>query len=168
MISRSSAREGSSSSDISVITPSPLKGESAKTRAGSATSSMLIPAASGLPMLTRICRAEEISVFPSGVESSMDASGRIRFALQEVVGTFEVMPSELPGGDELAGADATVVVGIDEGQRPRVHLEPAVGQARATHSFWSSASRFMRSAPDCSFTWSKPPARKNVHLWSVL
>ena len=38
---------------------------------------------------------------------------------------------------------------------------PRVGQARATHSFWSSSPMCAMSCPVRMTTWSTPPARKN-------
>ena len=125
MISRISARAGSSVVDISVITPSPLNALPAKILTGSATSSIEIEVASGLPMLARIWRADASSVAPSGVASSIAASDSVSFPFSRSSGILEVPTRELHRRDQLAGAHPPVLVGVDQRQRPRVDLKTA-------------------------------------------
>ena len=152
MISRISARAGSSVVDISVITPSPLNALPAKILTGSATSSIEIEVASGLPMLARIWRADASSVAPSGVASSIAASDSVSFPFSRSSGFLRFPPANFTAAiSSLARTRPSWSVSISDSVRASIS-RPLVGQASATHSFWSSDSMFIRSSPERSLT----------------
>ncbi len=151
-ISRISARVASSSAAVSVMTPSPLKTVSAKMRAGSPTSSRLIEVKSALPMSAKMRRADASSVLPSGSASLIAARGRAASPLNRSSGFLRLLQAKVAAAMS-SGARTRPSLSVSMSASVRASISrPFVGQARATQSFWSSAPRFARSAPDANLT----------------
>ena len=103
-----------------------------------AVSSTVMAVASAFFKVARICLAEASNCLPSGVASLMALSGSAGEALSRSSGFFRQPPAHLTAA---ISSGARMRPSLSVSIRARVALSnssPVVGQARATHSFWSS------------------------------
>jgi len=115
--------------------PSPLNGWSAKVWAAPIASSIVISAVSVLP---KTCRAKAAICLPSGAASLIAASRKVGEPLIRSSGFLSRPPAHLTAA---ISSGARTRPSLSVSIKARVawsNSSPVVGQARATHNFWSS------------------------------
>ena len=168
MMSVMTALIASSDAASTGMMPSPLKFVCEKIFVVSAVSSTVISVAFFLPRSERICRADDNNVLPSGVASLIAVKGRAGDDINRSSGFFRQLAAHFAAA-MISGARIRPSLSVSTRSSVLVSNSiPRVGQASATHSFWSSSSRWATSAPRSNFTWSNPPARKKRHLYELV
>jgi hypothetical protein len=146
-------RVGSSwAAEATVITPSPLKAVLAKSAAVSARSSTVMVGSLGRPRLASTCRAAECKVAPSLSRVSMASSDSAPASARRASADLRLRPTKASAAS-TSGTRMRPSLSVSMRAAVRAsNSSPAVGQARATHSFWSSSPSRSRSCPVVSLT----------------
>ena len=160
------ARRASSGAASGGTMPSPFISDCSKAFAAFVASSTVRAVASDLPRLCSTVRAASSSALPSGTSSRMPASGSSERPSSRSSGFFSRPTVQLPA-EMMSGARMRPSLSPSTSSSVRAsNSSPVVGHASASQSFWSSSANAPRSAPESRRGWSKPPARKKVHLCS--
>jgi len=98
---------------------------------------------------------------------------KIVATLDQFVRVLEQGAGPFDGGDEFGRADAAVLVRVNQRGGFGVELQTGGGAGQRTHNFWSSWSRFSRSAPVSRFDLveaagaEEPPAKAEVAEFGI-
>jgi len=162
------ARSASSEAVSGVTTPSPLKRMAASHSLRLEMSASVSVFESFLPSRSRMRRPSFARSAPAAPLSSRSSSDRVPPPASNASGLRSRSQAQRQAAMTSGGRTRpSPSVSIRSSVRGSKSM-PRVGQASATHSFWSSSAMWAMSAPLRNTTWSRPPARMKLHRCGVV